>query len=241
MGNLSVKRRAFFVTGTDTEVGKTFVCEALLILLNKKGLQTAGYKPIAAGCKLTAQGLRNEDALALQKHSNIDLSYDEVNPIAFESAIAPHLAAQNLLEDNTAQPISIDTVREGFIRLLQKKPDVLIVEGAGGWRLPLGIDFEGHPRYLSECVVELNLSVILVVGMRLGCLNHAILTAECIRNDGLKIAGWVANQVDPDMPFLEQNIESLKMLLDVPFIGTIPRLNTPTKAGASLDLSVLDL
>jgi dethiobiotin synthetase len=241
MGNLSVKRRAFFVTGTDTEVGKTFVCEALLILLNKKGLQTAGYKPIAAGCKLTAQGLRNEDALALQKHSNIDLSYDEVNPIAFETAIAPHLAAQNLLEDNTAQPISIDTVREGFIRLLQKKPDVLIVEGAGGWRLPLGIDFEGHPRYLSEFVVELNLSVILVVGMRLGCLNHAILTAECIRNDGLKIAGWVANQVDPDMPFLEQNIKSLKMLLDVPFIGTIPRLNTPAKAGASLDLSVLDL
>jgi dethiobiotin synthetase len=241
MGNLSVKRRAFFVTGTDTEVGKTFVTEALLILLNKKGLQTAGYKPIAAGCKLTAQGLRNEDALALQKHSSIDLSYDEVNPIAFEAAIAPHLAAQNLNEDHTAQPISIDIVREGFIRLLQKKPDVLILEGAGGWRLPLGIDFEGHPRYLSEFVVERNLSVILVVGMRLGCLNHAILTAECIRNDGLKIAGWVANQVDPEMPFLEKNIESLKTLLDAPFIGTIPRLKTPADVGTSLDLSVLDL
>jgi dethiobiotin synthetase len=241
MGHLSVKRRAFFVTGTDTEVGKTFVSEALLILLNKKGLLTAAYKPIAAGCELTPEGLRNEDALTLQQHSSLELTYDEVNPIAFEAAIAPHLAAQNLAEDVTAQPISIDTVREGFNCIFQKKPDVLIVEGAGGWRLPLGIDFEGKPRYLSEFVVERNLSVILVVGMRLGCLNHAVLTAECIRNDGLKIAGWVANQVDPDMPFLDDNIESLKTLLDVPFIGTLPRLNTPEEAGVHLDLSVLDI
>lgn len=241
MGNLSAKRRAFFVTGTDTGVGKTFVTKALLILLNKKGLLTAGYKPIAAGCELTAQGLRNEDALALQKHSSIDLSYDEVNPIPFEAAIAPHLAAQNLNEDMTAQPISIDTVREGFISLLQKEPDVLIVEGAGGWRLPLGIDFEGQPRYLSEFAVERNLSVILIVGMCLGCLNHAVLTAECIRNDGLKIAGWVANLVDPDMLSLESNIDSLKILLNAPFIGSIPRVNTPTDAGAHMDLSVLDL
>jgi dethiobiotin synthetase len=241
MGNLSTKCRAFFVTGTDTEVGKTFVTEALLILLNKKGLLTAGYKPIAAGCELTPQGLRNKDALALQKHSSIDLSYDEVNPIPFEAAIAPHLAAQDFNQDKTAQPISIDTVREGFICLLQKKPDVLIVEGAGGWRLPLGIDFEGQPRYLSEFVVERNLSVILVVGMRLGCLNHAVLTAECIRNDGLKIAGWVANLVEPDMPFLDSNIDSLKVLLDAPFMGTIPRVDAPTDAGTYLDLSVLDL
>ena len=241
MGNLSVKRRAFFVTGTDTEVGKTFVSAALLILLNKKGLLTAGYKPIAAGCEVTAEGLRSKDALALQKHSSLDLSYSEVNPIAFEAAIAPHLAAQNFNEDKTAQPISVDTVREGFNYLLQKKPDVLIVEGAGGWRLPLGIDYEGQARYLSEFVVERNLSVILVVGMRLGCLNHAVLTAECIRNDGLKIAGWVANQVDPDMPMLEANIDSLKTLLDAPFIGTIPRLNTPSDAGDYFDVSVLDL
>ena len=241
MGHISVKRRAFFVTGTDTEVGKTFVSEALLILLNKKGLLTAGYKPIAAGCELTSQGLRNEDALTLQLHSSIDLSYDEVNPIAFEAAIAPHLAAQNLSEDVTAQPISIDTVREGFNCLLQKKPDVLVVEGAGGWRLPLGIDYEGQARYLSEFVVERNLSVILVVGMRLGCLNHAVLTAECIRNDGLKVAGWVANQVEPEMPFLEENIESLKTLLAAPFLGSVPRLNAPEDAGAHIDLSVIGL
>lgn len=241
MGNLSVKRRAFFVTGTDTEVGKTFVSQAILMLLNKKDLLTGGYKPIAAGCELTNQGLRNDDALALQKHSSMDLTYNEVNPLAFEEAIAPHLAAQNLQNDANAQPISIDTIREGFVALLQKKPDVLLVEGAGGWRLPLGIDFDGKPRYLSEFVVERNLSVILVVGMRLGCLNHAVLTAECIRNDGLKIAGWVANQVDPDMPFMQENIESLKTLINAPFIGTIPRVKSAAEAGKYLDLAVLDL
>lgn len=241
MGHLSVKRRAFFVTGTDTEVGKTFVSEAILILLNKKGLQTGGYKPIAAGCAPTAQGLRNEDALALQKHSSIDLSYDEVNPIAFEAAIAPHLAAQDFNLDATAQPISIDTVREGFNGIFQKNPDVMIVEGAGGWRLPMGIDYEGQPRYLSEFVVEQNLSVILVVGMRLGCLNHAVLTAECIRNDGLKIAGWVANQMEPVMPFLEENIESLKNLLNAPLLGKLPRLKTSEEAADYLDLSLIDL
>ncbi|MEP1445084.1 MAG: dethiobiotin synthase [Paraglaciecola sp.] len=241
MGHLSVKRRAFFVTGTDTEVGKTFVSEALLVLLNQKGLLTGGYKPIASGCNVTPQGLRNEDALALQRRSSIDLSYDEVNPIAFEAAVAPHLAAQSLSRDNGAPPISIDAVREGFNRIFQKNPDVLIVEGAGGWRLPLGNDYEGRPRYLSEFVVEQNLSVILVVGMRLGCLNHAVLSAECIRNDGLKIAGWVANIVDPDMPVLKENISSLKTLLDAPFIGTLPKLKTPEEAGTYLDLSVIDL
>ena len=241
MGNLSVKRRAFFVTGTDTEVGKTFVSQALLILMNNKGLLTGGYKPIAAGCEVTKQGLRNEDALALQALSSMELNYNEVNPLAFEEAIAPHLAAQNVVKDAKAQPISIDTIREGFVSLLQKKPDVLLVEGAGGWRLPLGIDFDGHPRYLSEFVVERNLSVILVVGMRLGCLNHAVLTAECIRNDGLKIAGWVANQIDPDMPFMQENIESLKTLIDAPFIGTIPRVKSATEASEYLDLAVLDL
>ena len=241
MSHLSVKRRAFFVTGTDTEVGKTFVTEALLILLNQKGLLTAAYKPIAAGCEVTEQGLRNEDALTLQKHSSLDLSYDEVNPIAFEAAIAPHLAARTLSDGESKSAISIDTVRESFVDLLQKKPDVLMVEGAGGWRLPLGNEYNGDPRYLSEFVVERNLSVILVVGMRLGCLNHAVLTAECIRNDGLKVAGWVANQIDPDMPLLDENIDSLKTLLDAPFMGALPRLDKAADASAHINLSVLDL
>lgn len=241
MGNLSVKRRAFFVTGTDTEVGKTFVSVALLHMLNSQGKLTAGYKPIAAGCESTEQGLRNEDALALQANSSLDLSYDEVNPIALEAPIAPHIAAMQSVNGAAATPISIDTIREGVNKLLQKKPDVLLVEGAGGWRLPLGEDFDGNTRYLSDVAIELNLSVILVVGMRLGCLNHAVLTAESIRKDGLKLAGWVANHIDPDMPFLSENIKSLKGLLNAPFLGSLPQVNTPADASAFLDLSVLDL
>ncbi|MGS2721226.1 dethiobiotin synthase [Paraglaciecola aestuariivivens] len=235
MGHLSVKRRAFFITGTDTEVGKTFVSVGLLKMLNNQGKLTAGYKPISAGCEQTQNGLRNEDALALQANSSLDLAYDEVNPIAFEAPIAPHIAAMQ------AQPISVDTIREGINKLLQKKPEVLLVEGAGGWRLPLGQDFSGKSRFLSEIPAELNLSVILVVGMRLGCLNHAVLTAECIRKDGLTIAGWVANQLDTEMPYLDENIDSLKHLINAPFLGTIPRLENPNQVSQHLDLQLLDL
>lgn len=241
MGNLTQNQRAFFVTGTDTEIGKTFIGQGLLFALNKRGYLTAAYKPIAAGCDNTAQGLRNEDALALQSSTSLPLQYDEVNPIAFEAAIAPHIALQAQSVEGEAQCISIDTIRNGFLHIFQKEPNVIVVEGAGGWRLPLGVDFEGKPRYLSEFVAELNLSVILVVGMRLGCLNHAILTAESIRNDGLKIAGWVANKIEPDMPMLEENIESLKSFINAPFLGAIPRLNSPAEVGAYLDLDVMGL
>ncbi len=220
-------------------MGKTFVTVALLNKLNQQGKLTAAYKPVAAGCEQTEQGLRNEDALALQTNSSIKLEYPEVNPIALQAAIAPHIAAKQPINGQEPKPISIDAIREGVNQLLQKKPDVLLIEGAGGWRLPLGDDFDGQPRYLSDVVAELNLAVILVVGMRLGCLNHAVLTAESIRNDGLTIAGWVANQVDPDMPYLDENIESLKGLLDAPFLGLLPQLESPADAGDSLDISVL--
>ena len=239
MGHLSSNCRAFFVTGTDTEVGKTFISLGLLNALNKKQYKTAGYKPIAAGCDVTENGLRNEDALGLQANSSLKLAYNEVNPIAFEAAIAPHLAAQQLNKEGAKSVISIDQVREGFLHLIEKKPDVLIVEGAGGWRLPIGDDFEGTPRYLSEFAIERNLSVILVVGMRLGCLNHAVLSAEAIQHDGLKIAGWVANHIDPNMPMLEENIASLKALIDAPFLGAVPRLASPLQIDNYLDLSTI--
>lgn len=241
MGHLTKSNRAFFVTGTDTEIGKTFITKGLLNTLDKKGYSTAAYKPIAAGCENTPEGLRNEDALILQKHANIELDYPEVNPIAFEAAIAPHLALKALAGEQGVHFIPIDKIREGFVHLLQKEPNVILVEGAGGWRLPLGGSYEGRPRYLSEFVSELNLSVILVVGMRLGCLNHAVLTAEAIRNDGLKIAGWVANQVDPDMVLVDENIESLKSLLDAPFLGNVPQLSGDDHAGNYLDLGRLGL
>lgn len=241
MGHLSDSRRAFFVTGTDTEIGKTFVCQGLLQALNEKGYKTAGYKPIAAGCDNTPDGLRNDDALTLQAHSSLALDYDEVNPIAFEAAVAPHLALKVTAKKEDVHYIPVDKIREGFIHLLQKEANVIVIEGAGGWRLPLGGSYQGNPRYLSEFVSELNLSVILVVGLRLGCLNHAVLTAEAIRNDGLKIAGWVANQVDPKMPLIDENIESLKGLIDAPFLGKVPTVSSAKHAGHYLDLGELGL
>ncbi|MDU0355443.1 dethiobiotin synthase [Paraglaciecola aquimarina] len=241
MGHLTKSNRAFFVTGTDTEVGKTCISKGLLLALDKMGYSTVAYKPIAAGCENTPDGLRNEDALILQRHSNIELQYDEVNPIAFEAAIAPHLALKALAGSDDVHFIPVDKIREGFVHLLQKEPNVILVEGAGGWRLPLGGSYLGRPRYLSEFVSELNLSVILVVGMRLGCLNHAVLTAEAISNDGLKIAGWVANQVDPDMVLVDENIESLKSLLDAPFLGNVPQLSGDDHAGNYLNLGRLGL
>ncbi|MEP1554482.1 MAG: dethiobiotin synthase [Paraglaciecola sp.] len=236
MGNLSSNSRAFFITGTDTEVGKTFIGTALLKALAGKQYKTAAYKPIAAGCERTDSGLRNEDAMALLSNASLALSYDEVNPIALEPPIAPHLAA-----DDAQALISLDRVREGFLHLIAKQPDVLIVEGAGGWRLPVSSHYDGKPRYLSEFVIERNLAVILVVGMRLGCLNHAVLTAESIQQDGLKIVGWVANQIDPNMAMVSENIESLQTLIDAPFLGAVPTLDKPGDAVEYIDLALLGL
>jgi dethiobiotin synthetase len=229
-----MKKHAFFVTGTDTEVGKTFITQGLLLAMDAAGLSTAAYKPVAAGCEQTNQGLRNEDALLLQAASNIALTYSEVNPIAFAEPVAPHLAAQNL-----AQNISLQAINYGFIHLQQKQTDVLMVEGAGGWRLPLGRNSIGVQQYLSDFAMQHKLPVIMVVGMRLGCLNHALLTAQAICFDGLQLVGWVANQINSEMPYLDENIQSLKEQLNAPFIGSVPKLDAPEKALEYLDLSSL--
>ncbi len=219
----------FFVTGTDTEVGKTFISQGLLRALSSHGLNTVGFKPIAAGCERTPEGLRNEDALALQAASSMPVAYEEVNPIALEPPIAPHVAAAEL--DIVITP---EQVSEGYQHLLAKKPDALLVEGAGGWRLPLG-----NGRYLSEFAQAENLPVVLVVGMRLGCLNHAILTAEAIANDGLMLLGWVANTVDEQMPYFEQNLATLKAALPAPCLGVVPKLNAASEVEQHLDVSSL--
>ena len=228
--------KAFFVTGTDTEVGKTYVSVALLKAANKKGRSTLAYKPVAAGCEQTSLGLRNEDALFLQAACSKEVGYREVNPIAFEEPVAPHLAAQNL-----GQNINKDAITQGFSQLKSRNADLLLVEGAGGWRLPLGRSIDGEQEFLSSFVIDHKLPVILVVGMRLGCLNHALLTAEVIQNDGLKIIAWVANQVQGDMPYLQENIDSLKTMLDAPCMGIVPKLLDIESASSYLDLSILDL
>lgn len=219
--------KSFFVTGTDTEVGKTFVGSALLSAFNRQGLTTLGYKPVAAGCELNDGQWQNEDALALMQAASIKAEYHEVNPIALQAAIAPHIAAQ--LE---CSPIHTQTILTGYQRLAAYQPDVLLVEGAGGWQLPLG-----NQQFMPDVVQSLNLPVVLVVGMRLGCLNHALLTAQAIAQCNLPLVAWVANLVDPDMPYLAENIAILEAQIDAPCIAKIPRCQNHTQAQDFFDLS----
>jgi len=213
----------FFVTGTDTDVGKTVCCQALLQAANRQQLSTLAYKPIAAGCEQTQYGLRNHDALLLQESSSLEVAYDLVNPISFAPAIAPHIAAQ--LEN---KPIELSYISQGLERLKSLNSDLIIVEGAGGWRLPLNAD-----ETLSGWVATQKLPVILVVGMKLGCLNHAILTYESILNDGLEVVGWIANQVEKNMSFYMQNLETLKHKINAPMIAEIPYLDKVTEQDLS--------
>ncbi|MFC3607778.1 dethiobiotin synthase [Stutzerimonas tarimensis] len=222
---------AFFVTGTDTEIGKTTIAAGLLHAARLAGLSTAAVKPVASGCQRSPGGLRNEDALALQAQCSLPLSYDEVNPFAFEPAIAPHLAARE-----AQVRLSVAALAEAVQRVLARQACFTLVEGAGGWRVPLS-----GTGNLSDLVVRLQLPVVLVVGVRLGCINHAVLTAEAIERDGLRLAGWVANVVDPATSRLEENLGTLAERLDAPCLGRVPYLAdaTPEQVAPFLDLGQL--
>lgn len=200
----------YFITGTDTGVGKTRISTALLTAFNARGLSTAAMKPIATGCTPTAHGLRNDDALALQQHASLQLSYEQVNPYAFAPAIAPHLAAAQ-----AGQIIDLARIKHG-LDILSAQADAMIVEGVGGWLVPLNADVT-----LADLVYELGLPVILVVGMRLGCLNHALLTAQSIEQFDLPFAGWIANVIDPAMQCIEENIQALRERIATPWLGTV--------------------
>lgn len=216
-------KHTFFVTGTDTGVGKTLVSAAILHAAARAGLRTVGMKPIASGCEETADGLRNEDALLLQEAMTESLSYEQINPIALKPAIAPHVAAAQAGKMITAQRLV------GFCRGMQMQPaDLLLIEGAGGWRVPLN-ERETYARVPQM----LDVPVILVVPLQLGCINHALLTAEAIRSDGLRIAGWVANRPQQQVMSCESDtLEYLRSHLPAPCLGVLPWL-----AGA--DLSVM--
>lgn len=217
--------RAFFVTGTDTEVGKTAVCCALLEAARAAGLRTAAVKPVAAGCD---EHGRNEDALQLQACMTERMPYSRVNPVALAEPIAPHLAAAR--EGRTLRVDELAALcRDG----MAGDADLVLVEGAGGWRVPVG------PREtLADLAVALQLEVILVVGMRLGCINHALLTAEAIRHDGLNLAGWVANEPGERMACYEENLDTLRALLPAPLLGVVPRLSPFDPAVAARGLSL---
>lgn len=210
--------QAYFVTGTDTEIGKTTIAAGLLHAARLAGLTTAAAKPVASGCVATAEGLRNDDALALLGECSLALAYEEVNPFAFEPAIAPHLAAREV-----EVTLSVANLLPAVRRVLDKGADFSLVEGAGGWRVPLT-----GAESLSDLAVALKLPVILVVGVRLGCINHAVLSAEAIARDGLHLAGWVANIVDPHTSRLDDNLATLAERLPAPCLGQVPRLQVAT-------------
>ena len=220
--------RHFFVTGTDTDVGKTVVTAGLIEAANQAALSTAAIKPVAAGCESTESGLQNTDALQLQAAASHPLTYQQVNPVALEAAIAPHIAATEEGKQLSASRLS------GFCRGLTLLPvDMLFIEGAGGWRVPLN-----NRETLADIPKQLNSEVILVVGLRLGCINHALLTAEAIRLDGLSLAGWVGNVLHADMPRLDENIDTLKRIIPEPCLGIVPRLSdtAPNQVAAYVSL-----
>ena len=205
-------KKRFFVTGTDTDAGKTFVTVLLLEALKARGLSTLALKPVAAGCDEVDGELRNDDALKLQAAMTVALPYQQVNPIALKAAIAPHIAAEE-----EGRRLTVDRLA-GLIRgALMTPVDVTLIEGAGGWLVPLN-----ERETLANLVKELQLPVILVVGIRLGFLNHALLTAQAIAAAGLPLAGWVANCIDPNAVRVEENIRTLQAMLPAPCLGVIP-------------------
>jgi dethiobiotin synthetase len=211
-----------FVTGTDTGVGKTVVAAGLVRLAARFGRRVVGLKPIASGAGSTPDGLRNEDALALATESSVQLPYGLTNPLCFEPAIAPHIAAAE-----AGVAISLPDLTRWYGRAAAGA-DLAIVEGAGGWRVPL------HPEgFLSDLPEQLGLDVLLVVGLRLGCLNHARLTLEAIERSGrCRYVGWIGNSIDPGFARRDENLATLARLLGAPPLAVIPPLPAATAAAA---------
>jgi dethiobiotin synthetase len=215
-------RFACFVTGTDTEIGKTLISSAILHKLVQQGVRACGMKPIAAGAEERDGELHNEDAAMLREAGNVHLPQSITTPYMLREPCAPHIAAR--LEGVTIEPVPIMTA---YAEILGAS-DATVVEGVGGFCVPFSDDFDS-----AGLAVQLGLPVIMVVGMRLGCISHALLTAEAIVSRGLVLAGWVANQVDPDMRFADENVAALEARLPAPLLGRVPRLDNPSAALAA--------
>ncbi|MBL5921200.1 ATP-dependent dethiobiotin synthetase BioD [Lelliottia amnigena] len=221
----------YFVTGTDTEVGKTVASSALLQAARFQGLKTVGYKPVASGSEMTAEGLRNTDALALQRNSSVALSYQAVNPYTFAEPTSPHIVSHD-----EQRPISFSVLSAG-LRALEEQAEWVLVEGAGGWFTPLSDDLT-----FADWVAGEQLPVILVVGIKLGCINHAMLTALAVKQSGLRLAGWIANDVVAPGKRHHEYLATLKHRIHAPFLGEIPWLADGAEnaeTGHYLDLSAL--
>ncbi len=211
--DLRCEHQGYFVTGTDTGVGKTLISVALMADLQKQGHTVIGMKPIASGCENTAEGLRNDDALKLQVQADIAVAYEEMNPYAFAPAIAPHLAAAQV-----GVEMDIDLLQSAFAELA-KQADKVVVEGAGGWLVPIN-----DSQTMADLAIALALPVVLVVEIKLGCINHALLTDATIEASGLTLHGWVANVIE-SAPETQAIIASLKTRISVPCIAETLPLN----------------
>lgn len=205
--------KKYFLTGTDTNVGKTIICCAILEAGKNKGYKTAGYKPIASGGKKFSFGLRSSDAILLKKYSSIDLEYSEVNPINFSQATSPNIASEI-----TGKSIDLKIVTKGLEKL-KKKCNFIIIEGIGGWYTPISTK-----NTIADWVISEKLPVILVVGLKLGCINHTLLTINAIKQSSLSLVGWIANRLTLNDPYQEYYLSTLKKITNVPIIGSIPYL-----------------
>lgn len=218
---------SYFITGTDTGVGKTLISCALLHAFAAQGRRVAGFKPVAAGCD---EDEHNDDAKALRAASSIQLTYGQVNPYCFRHAIAPHIAARR-----SGVRIELSRILASY-RELVGQTDLVVVEGAGGFCVPLN-----DRQSSADLAKELDLPVIVVVGMRLGCINHALLTLRAIADCQLECAGWVANVLKGEMPALQENIEALREHIAAPLLGVVPHQTAPDAkvVARHLDLSLL--
>jgi dethiobiotin synthetase len=221
--------KALFIAGTDTGIGKTHAACTLIHTLRLSGRSVCGMKPIASGCSETADGLRNDDALALLAASSSPApAYGEINPIALREPLSPHLAAAH-----DGMTIALPPLHAAF-EWLRARHEVVVVEGVGGWRVPLA------PRlFASDIPRQWALPVVLVVGLRLGCLSHALLSAEAIVADGCRLAGWIGNCIDPQMASIEENIDTLRALLPAPCLGILPHGVAPDQAARFINSAML--
>lgn len=220
----------FFITGTDTDCGKTLVTQGFMHLCGQQGVRTAGMKPVASGGVAQISGeLRNSDAILIQSCCSSSTPYHLINPYCFEPPVAPHLAA-----GMSKIRIDLPLIQAAYTELAQQN-ECLVVEGVGGWRVPLNDELD-----VAGLCQALQLPAVLVVGMKLGCISHALLTAQSILSDGVPLLGWVANCVDPEMQLLEQNIGTLQELIPAPLLGTIPFLSDITPAVIARKLCLPD-
>lgn len=219
--------QGYFITGTDTGVGKTWCSVALMHYFKKQGKSVVGMKPVASGASRINGRLINDDALLLQQHASKTFSYDVVNPFVFEMPVSPHIVAEKAGESIDFERI-IDK-----LAVLQKSCEIVIIEGVGGWLVPLG------PKLgIADLAMRLGFPVILVVAIRLGCINHARLTFSALQADGVLCSGWIANCTETDMLAKEENIQTISSFIDIPLLGVLPFSQKPNFSDLACHLKI---